>query len=378
MLPNNIIAHRHHLHQHPEPSNKETQTSAYIAEQIQKLKPDATIDVGTTGKVFLFEGTSPGPTVIFRAELDALPIQEKSLLPYRSQNAGIAHLCGHDGHMAILLGLAEEIARDRPHKGKVGLLFQPAEEVEQGAQDVVMNSHFWQLQPDYIFALHNIPGYPLHQVLIKNGSFTAASKGMTVKLVGKTSHAAEPENGINPASAIARIVDSMHQLRAQQELFSSLVLLTIIHIQLGEIAFGTSPGYAEVRITLRAFENTDMEKLTHEAVSRIRKIAKEEQLGCDISYTEEFPATVNHPDCVSVIEQVAQTNKLPVSHLTQPFKWSEDFSYYTQHFKGGFFGLGAGEQQPALHNPDYDFPDSIIQSGIHLFNSIYKHLNFKK
>lgn len=375
MTMTHIIGLRQYLHQHPELSNQELETAAYISNYVQKLQPDATINVGSTGKLFLFKGPQTGPTVIFRAELDALPIREKNTLPYRSQTPGVAHLCGHDGHMAILAGLAEQIAQQRPLKGQVGLLFQPAEEVEQGARDVMESEAFRQLKPDYLFALHNIPGYPLHQVLVKPGSFSAASQGMTVKLSGKTSHAAEPENGLNPASALARIIESMHQLREQHELFNSLVLLTIIHIQLGEIAFGTSPGEAEIRITLRAFENHDMDLLTSEAVSRIENIARDEQLRCDIQFSEVFPATVNHPECVRLIEQAAEDHELPITHLEQPFKWSEDFGYYTEHFKGGFFGLGSGSNQPALHNPDFDFPDAIIPTGIQLFTSIYKTLN---
>ncbi len=375
MTMTHIIVLRQYLHQHPELSNQELETAAYISNYVQKLQPDATINVGSTGKLFLFKGPQTGPTVIFRAELDALPIREKNTLPYRSQTPGVAHLCGHDGHMTILAGLAEQIAQQRPLKGQVGLLFQPAEEVEQGARDVVESEAFRQLKPDYLFALHNIPGYPLHQVLVKPGSFSAASQGMTVKLSGKTSHAAEPENGLNPASALARIIESMHQLREQHELFNSLVLLTIIHIQLGEIAFGTSPGEAEIRITLRAFENHDMDLLTSEAVSRIENIARDEQLRCDIQFSEVFPATVNHPECVRLIEQAAEDHELPITHLEQPFKWSEDFGYYTEHFKGGFFGLGSGSNQPALHNPDFDFPDAIIPTGIQLFTSIYKTLN---
>lgn len=372
----NIITLRHHLHQHPELSNQEKETAATISSFMQNLTPDEIFDTGKTGKIFLFKGTEPGPTVLFRAELDALPIQENNKLPYLSKKAGVAHLCGHDGHMAILAGLAQNIAHQRPVKGKVGLLFQPAEEVEQGAYDVVQSKSFKQLNPDYLFALHNIPGNPLHQVIIKEGSFSAASKGMTVKLTGQTSHAAEPENGLNPDTAIARIIDSLHQVCKQHERFTSLVLLTIIHLRLGEKSFGTSPGEAEICITLRAYENRDMEILTQDATERIEKIARDEKLQCKISFSEVFPATINDPDCVAMIRKSAEMNDLPVFQRQEPFKWSEDFSYYTKQYKGGFFGLGSGINQPALHNPDFDFPDELLNTGINLFTSIYKNLNF--
>ncbi|WP_430811150.1 MULTISPECIES: amidohydrolase [unclassified Carboxylicivirga] len=369
-----IIALRHYLHQHPELSNHEVETATTLSAFIQALHPAATFDVGSTGKIALFKGAAAGPTVLFRAELDALPIGEISTLPYRSQNGGVAHLCGHDGHMSILAGLAQYIARNKPTKGTVGLLFQPAEEVEQGARDVLHSKVFQQLKPDYMFALHNIPGYPLHQVILKEGSFSAASQGMTVTLSGKTAHAAEPENGLNPATAIARIIDAMHRLRTEDELFEQRILITIIHIQLGEIAFGTSPGHAIIRMTLRAFENRDMEQLTKIATSRIRQIAQKERLGCSIEFSEVFPATMNDAECVSIVEDVAKHCDLSVVQRQQPFSWSEDFGYYTSTIKGGFFGIGAGTEQAALHNPDYDFPDALLKTGIDLFSNIYRKL----
>lgn len=368
----NIIRLRHQLHQHPEVSNEEVQTSIRISDFFHQLNPDEELNLGKTGKAFIFNGKENGPVVIFRAELDALQIDEISELPYQSLNKHAAHSCGHDGHMAIISGLGSKISLNRPAKGKAVLLFQPAEELEQGAKDVVENPAFTALKPDYIFALHNIPGAEKHTVMVKNGSFAAASKGMTVKLFGKTSHAAEPEMGINPAIAISKIIQLLDQLKTKQDLFSDFILLTIIHIRLGDVAFGTSPGYAEMMLTLRAFDNNDMDLLTSEALKIFKDKAVEEKLGIEISFNEVFPATVNSNDCVDMIVEAADENKLRIEYLKAPFKWSEDFGYYTEKYNGGFFGLGAGKNQPALHNPDYDFPDDLIATGIDLFYSIYK------
>lgn len=370
-----IIALRHDLHQYPELSNKEFATAKRITDFIKRFSPDKTINLSKTGKAFVFNGSKNGDTVIFRAELDALPIHEKNKLPYISRNAGVAHSCGHDGHMAIIAGLAKKIAANPPVKGRAVLLFQPAEEVEQGANDVVNDPEFQKIEPDYIFALHNIPGVAKHKILLKYGSFAAASKGMTVKLFGKTSHAAEPEKGINPDYAIANIIKELHNLISDKKQFSDLTLLTIINIQLGEIAFGTSPGYAEIRITLRAFENKDMQLLTQKAEEIINRNARDEKLKCEILYSEVFPATVNDADCVTYIQEAAKINKLQTQFLSKPFKWSEDFGYYTEKYKGGFFGIGSGEKQPAIHNPDFNFPDDIIETGIHVFYSIYQNIN---
>lgn len=373
----NIIKLRHELHQYPETSNDEYKTSERIVNFIKPFRPYEIISLSKTGKAFIFKGEEAGKTIVFRAELDALPISEKSSLGYASVNPNVSHVCGHDGHMSILAGLTQKIASERPKYGKVVLLFQPAEEVEQGALDVVNDAAFKKIKPDYIFALHNVPGFKKHHIVIKSGSFAAASKGMTVKLFGKTSHAAEPENGISPANTISRIINQLHKLRDDKTLFKDLALLTIIHIKMGEISFGTSPGYAEIRITLRSFENEDMDILTAHSEKIIKETSNAENIKCEISYSEIFPASVNHEEALSYVEQSARKNNLEIETIEKPFKWSEDFGYYAQHYKSCLFGLGSGETQPPLHNPDYNFPDEIIESGINLFYNIYKKINLK-
>ncbi len=372
-----IIKLRQELHKHPEVSNKEYNTSERIINYVKKFNPDELIKLGETGVAFVFNGKEQGKTVVFRAELDALPIREMSGLKYSSVNDHIAHSCGHDGHMAILTGLAQRVSENRPARGRVVLLFQPAEEVEQGARDVVENQKFINFKPDYLFALHNVPGFEKHQIILKKGSFASASKGMTIKLRGKTAHAAEPQNGISPANAISEIIKKLHELGANKTPFKDFVLLTIIHIQLGEISFGTSPGYAEIRVTLRAFENEDMDLLTRSCEKLITEISKAEKLACEFLYSEAFPATVNNDECVRIVERSAKHLGLTIENIEKPFKWSEDFGYFTQKYDACYFGLGSGKNQPPLHNPDFDFPDEIIETGINIFNSIYKNTNFK-
>lgn len=369
-----ILNLRRELHQNPELSNDEYHTSKRIINFIKEYHPDETIRLGETGLLFLFRGSEEGKTILFRAELDALPIQETTNRDYKSTNQQISHVCGHDGHMAILAGLAQKISHNPPKKGKVFLLFQPAEEVEQGARDVMENPIFNNINPDYMFALHNVPGFTKNSILLKKGSFASGSKGMTVKLRGKTAHAAEPQNGISPANAISQIINQLHSLRENKTLFSDFILLTIIHIQLGEISFGTSPGYAEMRITLRAYENIDLDLLTHHCEKIIQEISSLEKLECEFSYSEVFPATVNDDNCVELVEQSAKQLGLAVEQMKEPFKWSEDFGYYTEKYKACFFGLGSGTDQPQLHNPDFDFPDDIIETGIDLFYSIYQNV----
>jgi amidohydrolase len=368
-----VINLRHTLHRYPELSNLEFETSKRISAFINALRPDEELSISKTGKAFVFEGEEPGETLVFRCELDALPIQEKSNLAYRSSIQGVAHLCGHDGHMAIVARLGQLISQNRPKKGKVVLLFQPAEENYLGAKDVVESREFHALSPDYIFALHNIPGVKKNTVLLKTGSFTAASCGFTVKLDGRTSHAAEPQNGLNPYYTATEIIHQILELaNDNRSAFSDHTIATLIYIRLGEVAFGVSPGSLEMGLTLRAYENEDLDLLCIKSEAIVAKLAEENGLGFEWSYSEIYPATFNDADCVRMVSNSAKANELTVQQMDHPNNWSEDFAYFTATNKGAQFGFGAGDNLPPLHNPGYDFPDDIIEPAAHTFFSIYK------
>jgi metal-dependent amidase/aminoacylase/carboxypeptidase family protein len=237
---------------------------------------------------------------------------------------------------------------------------------------VIRDKLFEEMAPDAIFALHNIPGMPMHQLVTRVGSFASASKGMVIQLQGTSCHAGEPEKGINPASAIAKIIQAVNRVNSEPGLFSDIAFATVIHIRLGEVAHGTSPGKAEVRLTLRAFANNDMETLTTRLSTLLHEIASQESVEPDISFTEIFPATVNHPDCVAMIKKASRELGLSLKMLDTPFRWSEDFGYFTEKFPGGYVGLGSGVSQPPLHHPAFDFPDELLETGIRIFYSLYK------
>lgn len=193
----NLVNLRKDLHRNPELAGQEKRTSEKILESIKKFNPDEIISgIAGRGLVFIFNGREEGRTILFRSELDALPINEQNDFEYRSRKENVAHKCGHDGHMTILAGLASLLKSERPDKGKVVLLFQPAEETGEGAYAVLNDEKFAQIKPDYVFALHNLPGFMAGSVVVKPGIFAAASKGMIIKLHGKTSHASEPETGL--------------------------------------------------------------------------------------------------------------------------------------------------------------------------------------
>ncbi len=375
-LLNELKELRKSIHREPELSGNENATASRIVKYLSAYNPDEIVTgLGGSGVAAVFRSKEPGPEIMIRCELDALPINEINDFEYKSTSDNISHKCGHDGHMTIVAGLAPIIADRRIFKGSVILLFQPAEETGEGAALVIKDKRFEAIKPDYIFALHNLPGFPINSVVMKNGIFAAASKGMIIKLKGKTSHAAEPEHGINPAAAVAKIIQSFNTLISSINNLKDFSLLTIIHVKLGEKAFGTSPGYAEVMATLRAYRNEDMDLITQEAVEIAEGIAAREKLEVEIDWTEEFPATVNEETCAVKIRAAAKQNDLKVVEIDTPFKWSEDFGHFTNLFKGALFGIGSGEGHPDLHNPDYDFPDEIIGHGINMFFSIIKTIS---
>lgn len=365
---------RKELHQNPELSGKEIQTPARVESFISQYSPSEIIhNVGKTGIAFVFKGKSKGPVVVLRADLDALPIHEVNDFEYRSISNNVGHKCGHDGHMAMVAGVAAMLKKFPIEKGKVVLLFQPAEEIGQGASWVVEDKKFKDLEPDYVLGLHNLPGFPARSIVLNKKTFAAASTGLVVRLTGKTAHAAEPENGNSPVIAMANMMKELTYLPKEYQ-FKDLVIVTVIHSKLGEIAFGTTPGYGEVMATLRSYRNDDMEKLKQKALGIASRHAEGFNLKMETEWVEEFPATINNEECAAILEATAKENNLEVICKEEPFKWSEDFGHYLMRYKGAFFGIGSGKNTPQLHNPDYDFPDEIIPAGVAMYNGLIRKI----
>lgn len=372
--PQHLIHLRQLLHSHPEISGNEKGTAEYIGAYLRKLKPDLiTNHIGGEGILVLFDSGQEGPALLFRADMDALPITEANDFPHRSVHEGISHKCGHDGHTTILCGLAEMLAAQRPEKGKVYLLFQPAEETGEGAAKVVNDPQF-NIKPDYVFALHNLPGYEAGTVVVKDGLFSAAVNSIIIRLTGKTAHAAEPEHGISPAGAISEIINLADRLNNNNPSDDKFQLVTPIHINLGSPAYGTAAGEAELHFTLRCWNNDRLRKLEDTLVEESKAIATKHHLQFMHEFTQTFYANNNNKDANDVVRQAAQQQGIPVEERPAPFKWAEDFGYFTSTYPGCMFGLGAGKNQPALHNPDYDFPDSITATGVSIFHTIIKTL----
>ncbi len=363
-----IIELRHELHSNPELSGGETETAQRIVRFFASLAPDSILkNLGGTGVAVVFSGTAPGPTVLLRAELDALPIQESNPVPYRSSLPGVAHKCGHDGHMAILAAVGQELASRRPASGRVILLFQPAEETGDGAAAIISDPHFAEIAPDYAFALHNLPGFPLGQIVTRTGSFSSASRGITIRLQGAPAHAAQPETGRSPAPALAGIIAKLPDLSAGVAPTKEVAFITIVGAKLGEQAFGTAPGEAEVWATLRSETDATMEAIVAYAETLANESAASFNLDCTIEYSDIFYATKNSARANEIIR--SSTNG-SILELERPFRWSEDFGRFTTIAEGALFGIGAGLNMAELHNSDYDFPDAMIAPAARVFQRI--------
>ncbi len=372
---NSLEELRKELHQNAELSNEEKITAQILKTYVSQFNPDQLIEnMGGYGVVAVFKGASEGKNIGFRGDMDALPIDEFLDIPHGSKTEHVAHKCGHDGHVTMVAGLAQYLSKNRPEKGNIYLIFQPAEETGEGAERISKGLLKHEIKLDYLFGLHNLPGYAKGEIVTKENTFAAASKGMVIKLTGQTSHAAEPEKGNSPAMAISTIIAELTNLHMRNS-FSDLTLATVIHALLGEIAFGTTPGYGEIRVTLRAMLDADMKHLTELAENIARQTGKSHDLEVEVSFTEVFPATENSNEVYTAIKEVAKQKNLPFTTIEQPFRWSEDFGQYKAVTQTGFFGLGAGEDMPNLHNREYDFPDDITIHGLNMFIGLIEFCN---
>ena len=366
-----IIELRHLLHANAELSEQEIETNHILNEWISKTNPDLQIErIGGYGLAALYKGKQPGKRILIRGDIDALHIPEPNNMSYRSQHEGVSHKCGHDGHAAILCGVAQRLSQFRPEKGEVVLLFQPAEETGQGAKAILRDPQFEQILPDTAYGLHNLPGFEAGQILVRKGCFAAASFGLKLVFEGKTAHASQPETGKNPSELLAVLI---HQLEKKREMLKAVKPLTtfvITHAVLGEETFGVAPGHAEIWLTLRSFDDKNLEMLADQVIALCQAKAKDYLFDFSFTMHEAFAATNSSDANVTVIENAAKRLGLSLGHLTEPFRWSEDFGRFGAVCPIGFFGLGSGYAQPALHNPEYDFPDAILETGINMFAEI--------
>ena len=356
---------RRTLHAHPDLSGEEAATAARIGAFLHDTAPTQRIEgLGGTGLALVYDSGRPGPHVLFRAELDALPIMEQTGLAHASRCAGRAHLCGHDGHMAILAGLGLWLARNPPRTGQVILLFQPAEETGAGARAVLADPRFDELQPDWAFALHNMPGMALGSLAVAPGVASCASVGWHLAYAGRTAHAAQPETGLSPAGALSALMAALAPFAQPGPMGPGFRLATLCHLNMGLPAFGIAPGTAEARVTLRAHDDEGLSRFEAELLDQLYATGG---IRPEICRHDHFHATVNHPYATAHLRDAQQALGLPAGRLALPMRPSEDFGAFSRTTRTALCFLGAGTGHPALHDPAYDFPDQLIAPAVALF-----------
>ena len=343
-----IIQLRHHLHNCAEISGKEEKTKALL---MSFLKNYTTLELHLCGEGFYAahrEKNAVKPAIALRADYDALAMPDGTA----------KHLCGHDGHATALCGAAL-MAEGKNFGRNIFFLFQPAEETGAGAEPCC--ELFRKEQVDEIYGAHNLPGIPLGQVTTRPGTFACASRGITLMFKGKPAHAAYPENGISPATAVGKLLCEVSALAAPEK-YMGMTLCTVIGVEMGEKAFGAAAEKAEIWLTLRAEHDSDLIALNDAILHFSEGLASEYQLDFSHEMQDIFPATENTSEYAEKVLSLCNGTTLEV-----PMRWSEDFGHYLNHCKGAFFGIGAGEKHPPLHTENYEYPDGLLKPAMEVF-----------
>lgn len=368
-----VAALRKKLHENPEASEKEVKTRKILQDF---LKEHTTLEIVDKGKWFyaIHKEEDAKETIAFRADFDAII----------SEDGQAFHGCGHDGHASMLAGFAWSLEGEKTGNNIV-FLFQHAEENGAGAKEAV--ELFDEVDVDRIYGLHNIPGLPFRGIATKPGPVQCASKGMTIDLVGKQSHASEPENGVNPVYTIADVVNKVEPLhkfngfgpiKTDDFDFKGLVLCTVVSTKVGEQgAFGVSPSRGRLEMTLRAVYDEDMDKLEKMIRDMVDTAAEERGMKVEYSFNDVFPDTVNDEGITKHFFELLDENGIDYIVMDNPVRASEDFGEYLKRKPGCYFYLGAGEDHEDLHTIQYEFPDGIITKGIEMFNLIARS-SYKK
>ena len=397
LLMEKVIEWRHDIHEHPELGNREFRTSKKIEEHLRSLGMQIETKIAYTGLVGMLEGDLPGPTIALRADMDALPVEEKTGLPFASKvrttylgnEVGVMHACGHDAHVAILMGVAEYLAKNKSQlRGKVMFIFQPAEEGPPedeggGAKMMLEEGIFDRYQPEVIFGLH-VTNIANGVLVVKSGPALAAASAYRIKIKGTQTHGSTPWAGIDPVMATAELIQSLNTIVSRR--------INIINnpavISVGMVKAGTRnniiPEDAEIMGTIRTFDP----ELRKEIYTEIEQVAEGVALGTGTKISVEFdvggffPETYNDPKLVDAMKESlmkASPGRFVESNI--PVTGAEDFSYFSKEIPGFYFWLGVNKPGVGLnssnfgertdvagnHSPYFYVDDSALDEGLRAF-----------
>ncbi len=357
---------RREIHAHPELAFAEHRTSELVAGHLESLGIEVHRGIGRTGVVGVVRHGRGLRAIGLRADMDALPIQERNAFAHRSCHRGRMHACGHDGHTTMLLAAAEVLARERNFDGTVYLIFQPAEEGEAGARAMIEDGLFERFPLESIFGMHNWPGMPAGRFAVHAGPAMASADRFDIVVLGSGAHAAMPHLGNDPVVAAAALVQAMQTItsRTLDPLDAAVVSTTMFHA--GE-AYNVIPDRAKLSGTVRAFSTTVQTRIEARLEALCRGIGAAHDVQVDMTYRRGYPPTVNTAGEAALCARVARdlAGAENVSLDERPSMGAEDFAFFLERKPGCYvwIGNGPGEGGCTLHNPHYDFNDEIIPVG---------------
>jgi len=361
-------AWRRHLHQIPELVLDLPKTAAFVAERLREFGVDEIHEgIATSGIVAVINGQATGPTIGLRADMDALPITEDSGVDHTSLHDGQMHACGHDGHTTMLLGAAKYLAETRNFKGRVALIFQPAEEAVGGAEIMVNEGIMDRFQITEVYALHNAPGVPVGHFLTRPGPMMAAVDEFHINITGLGGHGAMPHETRDPVVAACGIAQAIQTIVSRNHNVFQNLVVSVTQIHTGS-ADNIVPETAYINGTVRTFE-TEVQEMV---IARMKAIVEGQAISYGVSaeldYDTWYPATVNDEERVMFAADVAReiVGDEQVDADSERQMGAEDFSYMLQARPGAYLFVGQGDSA-GLHQPQYDFNDEIAPIGASFF-----------
>ena len=361
-----FIALRRDIHQHPELGFYERRTSAIVAERLRSFGYEVVQGIAVTGVVGTLKRGTASRSIALRADMDALPVQEEGGGPHASVHPGVMHACGHDGHTAMLLAAAKQIAQSTDFSGVVHLIFQPAEEVGEssGAERMLAEGLFERFPADAVYAMHNHPGLEIGKFLCRTGPFMAASDKVRITVKGRGGHAARPHLCVDASLVAACIVVGLQSVVSRNVDPSETAVVSVGRLASGH-TYNVIPDSAEIELSVRSFDPSVRALLRHRIETVVRAQAEAYDAGVDIDYVAGYPVLVNHEEetrlAVGVVRELFGDDAIDAD--APPIMGSEDFAYMLEGRPGALIRLGNGESSAALHNPHYEFNDCNIAIG---------------
>ncbi len=360
-----LVAMRRYLHANPELSFDEVETARWVAGKLLAWGYEVVQNVGGHGVVARLTSGSGSKGIAIRADMDALPIQEETGLPHASLVPGKMHACGHDGHTVMLLGAAEYLARTRRFDGTVTLIFQPAEEAgkNSGAQAMIADGLFERFPFDAIFGLHNHPGAPEGEILLRSGPMMAAVDTVSITITGKGGHASRPHLTIDPVIVACSIGVSLQTVVSRNIDPTETAVVTIGSIHAGN-ASNVIPETATLVLSVRSFNPAVRDVLQKRISQLVSSTAEAYGATAEIDYERLYPTVVNAEAETDFARLVAEELVGADNVKTCPLiPGSEDFAYFLEKKPGSFLRLGNGRASPILHSSRYDFADESLTTG---------------